>query len=211
MKHLIIIGVGGFAREVYWHAKYSRGYGTDWEIKGFLDGDVKLDNIEYSKLSAPLLGDIKSYIIEDDDVFICAIASPTVRKKVVKLVLDRGGRFINLIQKNVIIHDTAQIGIGNIIIEFSVIHDNATIGNYVVLNGGVAIGHDASIGDYSSLMGRVNILGSAKVGRETFWGANAIALPHSRIEDGVYVGVASVVFKCVRKGLKVFGNPAMPM
>ena len=41
MKHLIIIGVGGFAREVYWHAQDSLGYGNEWDLKGFLDGDIK--------------------------------------------------------------------------------------------------------------------------------------------------------------------------
>ena len=29
MKHLLIIGIGGFAREVFWHAHESIGYGTD--------------------------------------------------------------------------------------------------------------------------------------------------------------------------------------
>ena len=58
MKHLVIIGVGGFGREVFCHAKGSMGYGIDWDIKGFLDGDVLLSPKEYEKLQAPVLGDI---------------------------------------------------------------------------------------------------------------------------------------------------------
>ena len=84
MKHLIIIGVGGFAREVYWHARSSFGFGTDWDIKGFLDGDVKLAPEEYEKLSAPVLGDINTYVIDSDDVFVCAIAAPAVKKKLIE-------------------------------------------------------------------------------------------------------------------------------
>ena len=72
-KHLLIIGIGGFAREVFWHAHDSIGYGTEWDIKGFLDGDVKLEAQEYEKLAAPLLGDVDTYAIESDDCFICAI------------------------------------------------------------------------------------------------------------------------------------------
>ena len=37
MKNLIIIGVGGFAREIYWHAQKAHGFGDEWRIKGFLD------------------------------------------------------------------------------------------------------------------------------------------------------------------------------
>ena len=50
MKNLIIIGAGGFAREVYWNAQKTEGFNSDWKIKGFLDGDVKLSDEDYKKL-----------------------------------------------------------------------------------------------------------------------------------------------------------------
>ncbi|SDP35463.1 acetyltransferase [Selenomonas ruminantium] len=211
MKHLIIIGVGGYAREVYWHAQGSIGYGEEWDVKGFLDGDIKLPEKEYKKLPLPLLGEVGKYPVEDDDIFICAIASPVGRKKLVEIMLSCGAKFINLIHKTAIIHDTAKIGIGNIIGHFTTIHDLSVIGNYVILNGRDGIGHDAVVGDYSSLMGVVSINGYAVVGKRTFWGTNSVAMAHSKIEDDAYVGVASVVFKRVKKGQRVFGNPAMPL
>ena len=70
MKHLIIIGVGGFARELFWNAHDSVGYGTGWDIKGFLDGDVELAAEEYEKLPLPVLGDVDSYVIQTNDCFI---------------------------------------------------------------------------------------------------------------------------------------------
>ena len=211
LKHLIIIGVGGYAREVYWHAQGAQGYNDEWDIKGFLDGDVKLSNEDYKKLPLSVLGNVENYPIQDDDVFICAIASPSVKKKLVNIVKVHGGNFINLVHKTAIIHPTSQMGIGNIIGHFVSIHDNAKIGDFVILNGRVGIGHDAIVGDYSSLMGVVSINGNAKVGKETFWGTNSVAMPNSKVEDGAFVGVSSVVFKHVRKGQKVFGNPAVPI
>ena len=80
MKHLIIIGVGGFARELFWNAHDSVGYGMDWDIKGFLDGDVELAAEEYEKLPLPVLGDVDSYVIQTNDSFICAIGSPKVKE-----------------------------------------------------------------------------------------------------------------------------------
>lgn len=211
MKHLIIIGVGGYAREVYWHAQGSLGYGEEWDIKGFLDGDIKLAEEEYKKLPLPLLGEVGTYHVELDDVFICAIGSSAGRKKLVENMLGSGAEFINLIHKTAIIHPTAKIGIGNIIGHFSTVHDNSVIGDFVILNGRDGIGHDAIVGDYSSIMGVVSINGYATVGKGTFWGTNSVAMAHSKIEDDAYVGVASVVFKHVGKGQRVFGNPAMPI
>lgn len=209
MKHLIIIGVGGFAREVYWHAQNSIGYLNEWDIKGFLDGDVKLSDEEYAKLDAPLLGNVFSYEFNNDDIFVCAIGTGVARKKMCEEIIARGGTFINLISKDSTIQGNVQIGVGNIICPSVHINDNAQIGDFVLFNIGVAVGHDSNIGSYSSFMGGVTICGYATVGQCTYWGTNAVAMPHSNVGNDVQVGVGSVVFKRVKSGLSVFGNPAM--
>lgn len=211
MKHLIIIGVGGFAREVFWHAQDSAGYGTDWDIKGFLDGDVKLAAEEYKKLSAPLLGDVDSYVIEPDDCFICAIADPQAKEKLIKRILMRGGTFINVVHHTVIIHPTVRMGRGNILCPDVRIADSSVVGNFVTFNVRSGMGHDAEVGDYSSVMGGVDITGYTRIGKRTFWGSGSRSLPHSRIDDDATIGVASVVLRRVKAGDTVFGNPAMPI
>jgi len=64
-----LIDVGGFSREVYWHAQRSIGFGEKWIMKGFLDGDVKLSS---------------------DDVFVCPIGNSAVRRKLVQHILQQG-------------------------------------------------------------------------------------------------------------------------
>ena len=211
MKHLVIIGVGGFAREVYWHAQDSVGYGEEWDIKGFLDGDVKLEAEEYEKLPLPVLGDVGSYVIQPGDCFICAVGSPKVKEKLVQRILARGGEFINMIHNSAIVHPTVQMGIGNILCPLVHILDHAKVGNFVIFNGRSGMGHDAEVGDYSSLMSAVDITGYVRVGKRTFWGSGAKVVPHSRIDDDATIGVASVVFRRVKAGVKVFGNPAIPI
>ena len=211
MKHLVIIGTGGFAREVYWHAHDAVGYGSAWDIKGFLDGDMRLAEEEYQKLMLPVLGDVRSYVIHPDDVFLCAIGSPQVKEKLVQGIQKRGGEFINVIHRSAIVHPTVKIGVGNILCPLVHILDHAAVGNFVTFNGRSGVGHDAVIGDYSSLMSAVDITGYVRVGQRTFWGSGARAVPHSRIDDDATIGIASVVFRHVRAGMKVFGNPAMPI
>ncbi|MBR1579545.1 MAG: transferase [Selenomonadaceae bacterium] len=215
MKHLIIIGVGGFAREVYWHAQDSIGYGDEWNIKGFLDGDVKLAPEEYEKLSAPVLGDINTYDAVDDDVFVLAIADPSVKKKLIELAHRRWGGgealFPNLIHKSAIIHGTVKMGVGNVLTPHVSLNDHVVIGKFNTFNCGSGIGHDGVVGDYCSFMGGSGVAGFGRVGNEVYFGTGALVLPHGKVDDEVYVGVKSVVFKHVRKGQKVFGNPAMPI
>jgi len=209
LKHLIIIGVGGFARECYWHAQDSIGYGKEWDIKGFLDGDVKLAPKEYEKLDNMLLGNIFTYEVQPEDVFICAIGDGDAREKVATQMMKQGAVFINLIHCTAIVQGCVIMGHGNIIGPQVIVGDHAVMGDFVVLNTRAGLGHDSVVGSYSSFMSGASLSGYAVAGRHTYWATNAVALPHSKIGDRVSVGVGSVVFRRVRTGKKVFGNPAV--
>lgn len=209
MKNLIIIGAGGFAREVYWHAQKSLGFGEEWQIKGFLDGDVNLAAEEYARLPDKVLGDIDTYEICSDDVFACAVGSPKVRRHLVEKILARGGEFINLISKLAQIIPTAKIGRGVIVSPFVGISDRAQVGDFVALNAQTIIGHDVRLGNFSCVMPHVHIAGNCKIGAEVFVGSGAIVLPKAKVGDGATVGAGCVVLKKVRAGATVFGNPAI--
>lgn len=209
MKNLIIIGVGGFAREVYWHAQKSIGYGVDWQIKGFLDGDVKLAAEDYELLPAKVLGDVTSYEICANDVFTCAVGTPHARKILVEKILARGAEFINLVSNLAYVMPTVKLGRGVIITPYVNIGDCAELDDFAAVNDVVIIGHDAQIGKFSCVMPHANIAGKSKIGAEVFIGSGAIILPKAKVEDGATVGAGSVVLKKVRAGAKVFGNPAI--
>ena len=61
MKNLVIIGAGAFARELFYHAQGSLGYGKTWRVKGFIDGNVPIGEEEGRLLPMPILGDVFSY------------------------------------------------------------------------------------------------------------------------------------------------------
>ena len=210
MKNLIIIGVGGFAREVYWHAQKSHGFNTEWTIKGFLDGDVKLADEEYKKLpkNIPLLGDVDGYEICPDDVFACAVGTPQARKKLIEKILNRGGEFINIISKNSFVMPSVKLGRGVIVCSYNSVGDSANIKDFVAINCNNSIGHDVSIGEFSCIMSNVNISGEVNIEQEVFIANSAVIIPKIKVEKNSYIGAGSVVLKKVRAGSKVFGNPA---
>lgn len=209
MKNLIIIGAGGFAREVYWHAQKARGFGVEWQIKGFLDGDIKLAAEEYELLPDKVLGDVDNYEICADDVFTCAVGTPHARKILAEKILSRGGEFINLISSLAYVMPTVKLGRGVIICPYVNIGDSAELDDFAAVNDLSIIGHDAQLGKFSCVMPHANVAGKCQVGSEVFIGSGAILLPKAKVGDGATVGAGSVVLKKVRAGAKVFGNPAV--
>ena len=211
MKNLIIIGAGGFAREVYWHSQMASGFDSEWTIKGFLDGDVKLTAEEYAKLpgDVTMLGDVDSYEILPDDVFTCAVGTPEVRKKLIEKILARGGEFINIISEYAHIFPAAKIGRGVIIGLDNGISDHVELGDFSIMNNVSYLGHDVTVGKYTCIMSHVDVGGGAQIGDEVFIGSHATLLPNAKIGNGAYVGTGSVVLKKVDAGKKVFGNPAV--
>lgn len=207
MKNVVIIGAGGFGREVYWHSQNSIGYKNQWIIKGFIDDNSKLSEI----LEVPLLGSTDNYQIQSEDVFVCAIADPKTKSKVVGNMISKGAEFINLVHRNAMISPSAKIGLGNIFCPFTLVSVNVNIGDFVVVNSYSSVGHDTYIGSYSSIMGHVDITGDVFVGEYAYFGSGSIVLPKSNIGAHSKIGAGSVVLKKVKEHQTVFGNPAMPI
>lgn len=211
MKHLIVIGIGGFPRELYGYAKNSIGYGTEWDFKGYIDGDKKASVEEYKKLQMPLLGDVFSYEIEEDDVFNCAVGAPHIRKRLIDKIEERGGKFLSVIHKTAIVHEQATIGQGVILAPYTIVNSCSIIEDHVTLQYHVTIGHDSFVGKYSSIMGHVSITGNVHIGKMVYIGDSANVLPHARIGDEAFIGASTLVLKRVKAKGKVFGVPAVSL
>ena len=211
MKNLVIIGAGELGREIYWHSLESIGYGSDYTVKGYIDDDFRPDNEKYQKLQKPLLSSIDDYEIERDDVFISAIGSGNGREATVNRILAKGGEFISLIHRTALIHGSVMIGAGVFVGPYAVIGDSVVIGDHVMLNTHSSIGHDAVVGDYSCIMSYVDITGGCKIGKRVFMASGCRFTPSSKIGDGAYIGIGSVVLRRVKANTKVFGNPAKPI
>ena len=211
MKNLVIIGAGGFARGIYWLAQKSLGFGVDWQIKDFLDGNVKLSEAAYELLPGKILGDVNTYEICDDDVFACGVGDFKARKVLIEKILARGGKFINLVSKLAEVIPTVKLGRGVIIFPFVGISDNTQIGDFVLANAQTIIGHDAHVGNFSCMMPHVAVCGNCKVGANVFIGSGAVILLKAKVEDGATIGAGCVVLKKVSAGATVFGNPAIEL
>lgn len=206
MKNLLIIGARGYGREIYNWATQCKEYNTEWQIKGFLDSDsAALDKNNYP---VPILSSVESYVVQQDDVFICALGSIEYKKKYVSIILAKGGYFISIVHPTATINSNTSIGLGCIICPFVIISNECTIQEFVTIQSFTAIGHDCFIGKWCHLNAQSFMGGFAKLEEEVTLNTKSTILPKVKVSKGVIVGAGSVVIKNVKPGITVIGNPA---
>ncbi len=206
MKRLLIIGAGGFGREVLHWALDVRPQNRDWEVSGFLDADPAVLDAYNCRL--PILADPLHYSPQEDDCFICAIGHPSTKLKVCRSLKERGAHFITLIHPTAIHGRRCVLGEGCIFCPGSIITVDVTIGDFVTVNAHSTIGHNAVVGQGCTLSGHVDVTGYASLGEGVFLGSHAVVLPGATVGDYAVVGAGSVVLKKVKAGATVMGVPA---
>lgn len=208
-KKLIIIGAGGFGREVYAWAKQSKETGSLWKIKGFLD-DNKNALAGY-KYDVGIISGIEKYIPKAEDLFVCAIGNPKLKKKITSIILKKGGLFANVIHPTVVLGENVRLGIGIILCPYAVIDSDSVLGDFVTVNLHSHIGHDAKIGNWCEIGPSCAINGKVTLEKSVFIGSHGVILPGSSVGEGAIVGAGSVAIGNVKSHVTVFGIPAKPL
>lgn len=207
MKHLIIVGARGWGREISWHAADCLGYGTEFDVKGFLDD--KSDALQGLGEYPPILSPVETYEPQCDDIFTVALGFPDAKRKYVDILQNKGCEFITLIHKDAKISPTAKIGKGCIILEGVSISVNVTVGDFVTFQRYSTIGHDSVIGSYCMFNSFSFMGGYAKIGDGSELSTHSQIIPHASVGRNCMVGAGSVVIRKVKDNTSVFGVPAM--
>ncbi len=205
MEKIIIIGAGGFGRELLLWIKDINAVKPTWEIAGFIDDDIyALDNVE---CDYGIIGTLKDWEPREDEVFALAIADPHTKGKIANMMKSKGARFATVIHPTAIIAPFSHYGEGFIMFPYSKLSCNSNAGDFVTLLSS-PIGHDTKIGDYTTISGNCNVVRNVEIGKYVFLAAGVCIAQNIHVGDNAYLGLGSVVLKDVPEGVKVFGNPA---
>lgn len=205
MKNLVIIGAGGFAREIYDLANVCFQGDAGFKVKGFLsDGPSNIEAMRYP----PVLSTVAGYDVQPGDVFFCAIGKVSDRKKTVTLILDKGGTFINLVHPTAVISPSVRLGVGVGIKAFCVLASDVIVGDFTFLQSSVIMGHDVQVGKYCQVNSFAFFAGYSKVHDLVSINAGAKLVQNTVVEENAVVGMGSVVLNKVKAGTTVFGIPA---
>jgi sugar O-acyltransferase (sialic acid O-acetyltransferase NeuD family) len=203
---ILILGAGGFGREVlHWTNDWLKN-SCDWEIEGFIDDNLNaLDNLATEKR---VVSTISGYVPTPDTRLVVAIADPKTKLKLCRELLARGAKFVSIVHPSAIIVPGAVVGVGCMICPRVTITDNVKIGDFVTINVGSGVGHDSSLADGVTVSAMCDITGGVTVEEGVFFGSNATILPRQRIGSFAKIGAGSVVLRGVDANSTVFGNPA---
>jgi len=202
MKNIIIIGAGGFGREVYQWSLDAFDMNT-YTIKGFLSKTQ--NDLDGFDIPVPILGGEDNYNIEQDDVFIIAIGNVEIKRKVIEKLKAKNAVFLTLIHPTAIISSNSQIGEGVVICPYCIVTDNVKIGNYSKLNVYTYCGHDSEVGDHCVLSPYTTLNGGAKLGDGVFAATRSTITAEKLVGDNCIIGAHSIVLHDVADGTKVIG------
>lgn len=213
IKQIVLIGAGGFGREVASIIEVLNKCKPTYDLLGFLD-----DGSQYHEgmiiNGYPWLGD-HNWIVEhkDEVVCTCCIGNPKIKKMVQEELTGKGVIFETIIAYSGFgyIGPYTEIGAGCVLYGGVTIAVNCKIGNGVVMNQMVNVGHDCVIGDYTTIMPFTGISGFCKIGNEVNIGGHAFIVPGRKVGDSATIAAGSIVFGNVKAGTTVLGNPAKRM
>ena len=200
----IIIGAGGFGREVLDTIHQINILKPTYNVVGFIDNKIKKGTI---------VNDVT--VLGNDDILddyvgvnlIIGVGDPHIREKIYIRNKDKFN-FLTIIHPTAIVSKYAKIADCVIIQAFCIVAANANIMKGVCINARTGIGHDSIVGDFTSIQSFCDITGANKIGKLCFFGTGVKVIPELKLGDECYVCAGSIIFKSANNNSKIIGNPA---
>jgi len=202
---IVIIGSGGFAKEVRMLIRHINQAEEVWNFLGYIDNDLG------TKIGDDVVFNNDSWLQSvDKEIFaIIGIGNPSVKKKIAdRLSTNNNIKFPNLIHPNAT-GDWPRIsfGKGNVVCSSCCFTTDITIGDFNAFNLCTTLGHDAVVGDYNVINPSTNLSGKVSIGDENLIGTNTAVLEDINISSNVIIGAGSTVIRNIEGAGTYVGSP----
>lgn len=207
---IVIIGCGGFGREVFGIVTAVNAAGGDWTVDGFVDdGPSPHDLKAVAALGSVLLGTVGDLAARGESVTaVIAIGSPSVRRRITERFAEADVSYPTLVHPDATVGANVILGPGTVVAAGARLSPAISVGRHVHIDQNATVGHDTVIGDFVRLNPQACISGSVTIDDGGLVGANATILQGLRVGAGATVGAGAVVVRDVDQDCTVKGVPA---
>lgn len=205
MKDIVIIGAGGFAREVAWLIEDINKKEQKWNLLGFIDDNLELQGKKINGYK--VIGTIEDYQKMSNEIYsVIAIGNGEIRKKIVEKLKNK--KFATLVHPDVKISKFSELGDGSLIFLNGIISVNTKIGKHCIMNFNSIVGHDCIIEDYVTILTDVKISGNVRLEENVTIGTGASLIQNIKVGKNSVVGIGSAVLQNIKENCTALGVPA---
>jgi sugar O-acyltransferase (sialic acid O-acetyltransferase NeuD family) len=208
MQDVVIIGAGGFGRELLDVFDVVNSIKPIFRVLGFIV-DPRFGKAGDYVNEKPILGGFDWLGEHRCDVkAICGVAAPEQRFHLIERAQLLGVDFCSVIHPNAILTPRVRIGTGVVITAGCIFTNNIQIGDHVHINLDCTVGHDVVIEDFATISPGSHVSGKVIVRQGAFIGTGTNII--EKIEIGAWstVGAGSAVVDDVYENSVAVGVPA---
>ena len=206
MNDIVIIGAGGFGREVAWLIERINKDKKSYKLLGFVDDKIA-KGIQIDDY--PVLGTINELKRYEKKINVCiAVGNAKIRKKIYEEIkVNTNLDFPNLIDPSVII-DEKNIGKGNIVCANNIFTIGYKMIDFCIINLACTIGHDVKMNSFITVYPGVNISGNVNIEECVELGTGASIIQGVKIGKFSIIGASACVIKDIESNVTAVGIPA---
>ena len=204
MKDIVIIGAGGFGREVAVHIERINEAEPQWNLLGYIDEEASETPEGYK-----IFGNLDHFLTMDRSIYyFIAIANSQARERIAKRCEEAGFKAATLIYPNVRFGPLVEVGEGSYLGRDCSFMNNVKIGKHCVIQSMTVIGHDTVVGDYTSFMTDGLIGGESVIGSHCYFVLRCTMINRVKTTDRCTFGACACVVKDAMEPGTYVGIPA---
>jgi sugar O-acyltransferase (sialic acid O-acetyltransferase NeuD family) len=207
-KKVVIIGAGGFGREVLDVVDACNSVAKRYNFLGFIV-DPQYGAPGTIVNEKPILGGFDWLAEHRTEVeAICSVGAPELKFRVVERAKKLGVRFCSIVHPNAILTRWLTMGEGVVVTAGCILTNQIRLGDHVHVNLDCTIGHDAVLEDFVTLAPGVHVSGMVTLCRGCYVGTGANIIDRINVGEWSIVGAGATVVRDVPENTTAVGVPA---